>query len=155
MDGTFWYQLREAQCIFAICSREIVCLKLRSTGALGRFVPGRNSYERDVGQRSNQSNRRARSQEPSFTSARSSPHTMQALIAGLRNFTLDQTGRNDTIRTEDISLVSNIHGRERRLERNILRAELQAAIKYGRKENANPGQFHSLAACAFCDYARD
>ena len=42
--------------------------------------------------------------------------------------------------TVDISLISHTHGRERRAERNILREELQAAIKYGAKERANPGR---------------
>ena len=45
--------------------------------------------------------------------------------------------------TEDISLISHTHGRERRAERNIQRKELQAAIKYGTKERANPGRDNS------------
>ncbi|KAL7548108.1 hypothetical protein ACHAWF_011406 [Thalassiosira exigua] len=45
-----------------------------------------------------------------------------------------------SLRTEDITLISHTHGRARRSERNILRRELQAAIKYGTKERANPGR---------------
>eukprot|EP00899_Mesostigma_viride_P010636 jgi/Mesvir1/19574/Mv09878-RA.1 len=43
------------------------------------------------------------------------------------------------ISTCDVSLVSHTHGRLRRVERNIDRSELQAAVKHGRKEAANPG----------------
>eukprot|EP00899_Mesostigma_viride_P007668 jgi/Mesvir1/16902/Mv15772-RA.1 len=43
------------------------------------------------------------------------------------------------ISTCDVSLVSHTHGRLRRIERNIDRSELQAAVKHGRKEAANPG----------------
>lgn len=35
----------------------------------------------------------------------------------------------NTLRTEDVTLISHTHGRVRRAERNILRKELQAAIK--------------------------
>ena len=45
-----------------------------------------------------------------------------------------------SMRTQDMSLISHTHGRERRAERGILRAELQAAIKYGKRERANPGR---------------
>ena len=38
------------------------------------------------------------------------------------------------------SLVSHTHGRMRREERGIERAELQEAVKYGKKERANPGR---------------
>ena len=44
-----------------------------------------------------------------------------------------------SLSTSDITLISHTHGRERRAERNIARLELQAAIKYGRKERATPG----------------
>lgn len=46
----------------------------------------------------------------------------------------------ESLRTEDVSLISHTHGRERRAERNILRRELQAAIKHGVKEKGNPGR---------------
>ncbi|KAL1523672.1 hypothetical protein AB1Y20_018606 [Prymnesium parvum] len=45
-----------------------------------------------------------------------------------------------SILTDDISLISHTHGQARRLERNIVRRELQAAIKYGIKVRANPGR---------------
>jgi len=51
---------------------------------------------------------------------------------------LDSFGRS--IITDNIPLVSHVHGRQRRAERNIQRKELQAAIKYGQKEIANPGR---------------
>mmetsp|Transcript_10216 Transcript_10216/g.16539 ORF Transcript_10216/g.16539 Transcript_10216/m.16539 type:complete len:690 (+) Transcript_10216:55-2124(+) len=43
------------------------------------------------------------------------------------------------IKTSDITLISHAHGRQRRQERGIRRKDLQAAIKHGRKEEANPG----------------
>jgi len=46
----------------------------------------------------------------------------------------------ESLCTEDISLISHAHGRERRAERNILRRELQAAIKHGVVEKGNPGR---------------
>ena len=49
-----------------------------------------------------------------------------------------------SLRTIDISLVSHTHGRERRAQRNIQRLELQAAMKHGVKERANPGRDGSL-----------
>jgi hypothetical protein len=51
---------------------------------------------------------------------------------------------NTELVTEDVTLASHTHGRERRAERNIQRRELQAAIKYGRKEAANPGRDGSV-----------
>ena len=42
--------------------------------------------------------------------------------------------------TDNVSLVSHVHGRERRSERNIERQELQAAIKHGNRERTNPGR---------------
>mmetsp|Transcript_22999 Transcript_22999/g.57738 ORF Transcript_22999/g.57738 Transcript_22999/m.57738 type:complete len:221 (+) Transcript_22999:292-954(+) len=43
------------------------------------------------------------------------------------------------VRTSAVSLVSHLHGRQRRSERGIERRELQAAVKYGRREPAKPG----------------
>ena len=45
---------------------------------------------------------------------------------------------NAMLNTEDVSLISHTHGRERRAERSISRIELQAAVKHGRKEPAHP-----------------
>ena len=42
--------------------------------------------------------------------------------------------------TSSISIVSHDHGRLRREERGIERRELQEAVKYGKKERANPGR---------------
>ncbi|KAG2448501.1 hypothetical protein HYH02_006392 [Chlamydomonas schloesseri] len=42
--------------------------------------------------------------------------------------------------TSAITLISHTHGRERREQRGIERRELQEAVKYGRKERANPGR---------------
>jgi hypothetical protein len=42
--------------------------------------------------------------------------------------------------TQDVTLLSHTHGRQRREERCIERAELQAAVKYGRKERAHAGR---------------
>jgi hypothetical protein len=42
--------------------------------------------------------------------------------------------------TSNVELISHAHGRQRRAERNIQRKELQAAIKHGEKEVANPGR---------------
>eukprot|EP00959_Pyramimonas_sp_CCMP1952_P255863 5344273-Pyramimonas_sp.AAC.1 len=44
-----------------------------------------------------------------------------------------------SLNTSDISVVTHAHGRQRRLERSIQTLELQGAVKYGRKELANPG----------------
>ena len=52
---------------------------------------------------------------------------------------LSQAGGND-LPTSSVSLVSHAHGRARREERGIERRELQEAVKYGRKERANPGR---------------
>jgi hypothetical protein len=51
-----------------------------------------------------------------------------------------QAALEASLRTEDISLISHTHGRERRAQRGIMRRELQAAIKYGLRERANPGR---------------
>lgn len=53
----------------------------------------------------------------------------------------DESSLSDIdLRTEDISLIFHTHGRQRGAQRNIKREELQAAIKYGKKEVevANP-----------------
>jgi hypothetical protein len=42
--------------------------------------------------------------------------------------------------TEDVTLISHAHGRQRRAERDIQRIDLQRAIKHGTKEYANPGR---------------
>ncbi|KAJ8599256.1 hypothetical protein CTAYLR_006219 [Chrysophaeum taylorii] len=53
---------------------------------------------------------------------------------------LSQLGLDDEeMATSEVPLVSHAHGRMRRIERQIERRELQAAVKYGRKERANPG----------------
>ena len=46
----------------------------------------------------------------------------------------------DELATSNISLVSHTHGRERRLERDIDRRELQAAVKHSKPTAANPGR---------------
>ena len=45
-----------------------------------------------------------------------------------------------TVRTADVTVLSGSHGRVRRAERSIEKSELQAAVKYGRKDRANPGR---------------
>ena len=45
----------------------------------------------------------------------------------------------NSLATSDVTLVSHTHGRDRRAERGIDRRDLQAAVKHGRKERANPG----------------
>ena len=42
--------------------------------------------------------------------------------------------------TEDVTLISHTHGRNRRSERGIDKLDLKKAIKYGKKERANPGR---------------
>ncbi|XRB13182.1 VWFA domain-containing protein [Pseudoscourfieldia marina] len=42
--------------------------------------------------------------------------------------------------TEDVPLVSHLHGRMRRAERGIDRTELKRAVKYGKRSRANPGR---------------
>lgn len=54
------------------------------------------------------------------------------------------TSSGSLLRTEDVTLISHVHGRQRRSERNIQRRELQAAIKHGVRESANPGRDGSL-----------
>ena len=50
------------------------------------------------------------------------------------------TSSTSCLRTEDVTLISHAHGRQRRAERNIQRVKLQAGIKNGTKESANPGR---------------
>ena len=46
-----------------------------------------------------------------------------------------------SVLTDDVTVISATHGRERRAERGILKSELQAAVKHGRKEAGNlPGR---------------
>ena len=49
--------------------------------------------------------------------------------------------------TENITVISHVHGRDRRQERNIDKKELQAAIKHGVKTAANPGRDGSQRWC--------
>ena len=51
------------------------------------------------------------------------------LLAGLMNGSSLGTAAHSQgeLRTEDLTLISHTHGRERRAERKILRRELQAA----------------------------
>ena len=56
---------------------------------------------------------------------------MDALLGRLGGLSLD---------TVDVTLISHTHGRQRRAERDIARLELQAAVKYGRREPAHPGR---------------
>ena len=53
---------------------------------------------------------------------------------------LDELLGRLSLDTKDITLLSHQHGRQRRNERGIEKLELQAAIKYGRKERAHPGR---------------
>eukprot|EP00899_Mesostigma_viride_P022201 jgi/Mesvir1/3165/Mv16331-RA.4 len=45
-----------------------------------------------------------------------------------------------TLETHNIPLISHVHSRQRRQEREISKAQLQAAVKYGTKEPAHPGR---------------
>ena len=42
------------------------------------------------------------------------------------------------LNTVDIPFVSSVHGRERRSQRDIMKRDLQAAVKYGQKERGRP-----------------
>lgn len=44
------------------------------------------------------------------------------------------------LQTSEIPFNSSIHGRERREQRNITRRDLQAAVKYGKKEQGLPSR---------------
>ena len=52
---------------------------------------------------------------------------------------ISNTSSGSKLPTEDLTLLSNAHGRGRRLERNITKLELKAAIAHGKKQVANPG----------------
>jgi hypothetical protein len=52
----------------------------------------------------------------------------------------DQNRLDSILRTSEVTVVSHAHGRQRREERDIEKRELQEAIKYGRRERANPGR---------------
>ena len=43
-------------------------------------------------------------------------------------------------RTEDSTLISAAHGRQRRVQRKIEKIDLQSARRYGMKENARKGR---------------
>ncbi len=45
-----------------------------------------------------------------------------------------------TVATSSVSILSSPHGRQRRLERNIAKRDLQAAVKYGSKEPGIPNR---------------
>ncbi|KAK3232626.1 hypothetical protein CYMTET_57028 [Cymbomonas tetramitiformis] len=68
---------------------------------------------------------------------------MESLLDGFRGLALERKTRpewDDSLQTSEHTLISHTHGRERRAERSIEKKELQEAIKYGRKEHANPGR---------------
>ena len=50
------------------------------------------------------------------------------------------SGAKKPLATSAVTLISHTHGRDRREQRGIERRELQEAVKYGRKERANPGR---------------
>jgi hypothetical protein len=52
--------------------------------------------------------------------------------------------RDLVARTSNVTINSHLHGRVRRAERGIDKRELQAAVKNGRKEAANPGRLGDL-----------
>lgn len=67
------------------------------------------------------------------------------VLAGLGSLTrslngLRLGGGGGGLDTSAITLISHAHGRARRDERGIVKRELQEAVKYGRKERANPGR---------------
>ena len=59
-------------------------------------------------------------------------------------FLNDLLKRDEELGTSDVTLISCDHGRQRRSERKIKRRELQEAVKYGKKERANPGRSGEL-----------
>ena len=71
--------------------------------------------------------------------ARVSERQLEALMKTFPALSLAEK-TNAVPRTEDITLISHDHGRDRRIERTIDKKELQAAIKYGIKTSANPGR---------------
>lgn len=46
----------------------------------------------------------------------------------------------EQLRTEDVTLISHTHGRERRAQRGIDKEALKAAVKHGKRSRANPGR---------------
>ena len=44
--------------------------------------------------------------------------------------------------TDEIPIISSLHGRTRRSQRDITKRDLQAAVKYGTKERGIPNQKH-------------
>ena len=72
----------------------------------------------------------------------------RATVGHARQFSEVSVSVTETLRlrrmltrsTADVTVLSGSHGRARRAERSIEKVELQAAIKYGRKEPANPGR---------------
>ncbi|KAK3275216.1 hypothetical protein CYMTET_16642 [Cymbomonas tetramitiformis] len=65
---------------------------------------------------------------------------MYNLINSFRGLLGQRDRQPDSLQTSEHTLISHTHGRERRTERSIEKRELQEAIKYGRKERANPGR---------------
>jgi hypothetical protein len=49
-------------------------------------------------------------------------------------------GTQMLLRTSDVTVRSSLHGRAQRALHGIDKRELQAAVKHGRKERANPGR---------------
>ncbi|GLC46882.1 hypothetical protein PLESTB_000663900 [Pleodorina starrii] len=66
-------------------------------------------------------------------------HVVDFLAYGLSGLSLGR-GAASELSTSAVSLVSHAHGRQRREERGIDKRQLQEAVKYGRKERANPGR---------------
>ena len=48
-------------------------------------------------------------------------------------------------RTSFVEFISSIHGEQRRMERNISRRDLQAAVKYGKKKRTYKGYSYTYA----------
>ena len=78
-----------------------------------------------------------------------------SLLAMMSKLSLEDSGKPKTVpevnrssaaaasnsmRTSELTVISHTHGRQRREERDIAKRELQEAIKYGRRERANPGR---------------
>eukprot|EP00798_Chlamydomonas_sp_ICE-L_P013595 gene13595-19468_t len=77
------------------------------------------------------------------TGSRSSGYSMESLHTRISHLNVSKPslgGEGDQLATSRISIVSHAHGREHRAERGIEKRELQEAVKYGRKERANPGR---------------
>ncbi|GAX72732.1 hypothetical protein CEUSTIGMA_g188.t1 [Chlamydomonas eustigma] len=71
---------------------------------------------------------------------------LEDLTNGVARIHLAEQGKAATnemspsVATSAVSMISHVHGRQRRDERSITRRELQEAIKYGQKLRANPGR---------------